>query len=885
MKRNIIIVFILTLLILNNTTAQIISKTAPVNPDFLEYLDLKKQGKLKMYTEDGYRLDLIPSPIKPHFKTVHSFSKLKRLKDFQEKFDLRDSSWVTSAKDQESGTFGGNCVAFSTMGSLESLFLKYGFGEYDLSEQNLAACYGFEWGYGEGATAAMPTAYMSRFSGPVLESEDPYNMDIHDCKGDIQPLAYIPEARWLPKDMDLIKQTLMHYGALVVSVHYDETKFNSTDNTYYYDGDGKPNHAFLVCGWDDDMVTAGGTGAWIIKNSWGTGWADNGFLYVSYNDTKIMEDVIYYPTKWETDDIDYLHMYDYLGATVSRGLATTATLYDYAQGLVKFNALPRQLITKIGTYIMAQGTIIDIDVYDDFDGTKHLSNKIDSIHNIYIEFPGYYTFDLPFEIFGDFYVKIRYYTPDYYFPLPVEQYADVDDEAWADPQIDKNVNWFSTDDTSWMMMDTLSEPANLCIRAYGRDLDGLQATISSDKTISCINSPVEYSAYATDEVTSYSWNFGQDASPADATIEGPHQVTYSTPGPKHVSLTVTGPSGTDTVMRYGIVDIVEDIRVNVMDTIIRVPVRRAVELKAYGADTYTWSPSDNLNTTEGSIVILTPPSDDTLTYSVTGTQGSCTASNNITVIAKPRPVNDDVCEAILLHPGGWIGGFTNRNATVEDNEPAPEQGDCSAPMYWCVELEGKLQHSVWFYYIGPETGIVSFKVEGFDTQIAVYKADTCTDILNGNAVLIAANDDYYDAEADETYLWSAIEVIAAIPGAKYFLQLDGSFGGEEGNFHIIFVSYPLSDHENSHEILIGKDVLVYPNPSVGEYTIIIADPIYGQVNIQAYDTNGKLILSRQYDQSGKEFQTTLDLSDQPAGIYNVRIIKGNTVYNRRVIKQ
>lgn len=41
-------------------------------------------------------------------------------------------------------------------------------------------------------------------------------------------------------------------------------------------------------------------------------------------------------------------------------------------------------------------------------------------------------------------------------------------------------------------------------------------------------------------ISSWSWNFGEDASPATATTQGPHEVTYSTPGKKTVTLTVNG---------------------------------------------------------------------------------------------------------------------------------------------------------------------------------------------------------------------------------------------------------------------------------------------------------------------------------------------------------
>ncbi len=46
-------------------------------------------------------------------------------------------------------------------------------------------------------------------------------------------------------------------------------------------------------------------------------------------------------------------------------------------------------------------------------------------------------------------------------------------------------------------------------------------------------------------IATWSWNFGAGASPATASTEGPHTVTYSTAGLKTVSLTVNGPGGSD----------------------------------------------------------------------------------------------------------------------------------------------------------------------------------------------------------------------------------------------------------------------------------------------------------------------------------------------------
>ncbi|HOU99122.1 MAG TPA: PKD domain-containing protein, partial [Bacteroidales bacterium] len=62
---------------------------------------------------------------------------------------------------------------------------------------------------------------------------------------------------------------------------------------------------------------------------------------------------------------------------------------------------------------------------------------------------------------------------------------------------------------------------------------------------------------------------------------------------------------------------------------------QTVTLTASGANDYSWSPSTYLSSTTGSVVDATP--DQTITYTVTGTNGACSSSDSITITVNPLP--------------------------------------------------------------------------------------------------------------------------------------------------------------------------------------------------------------------------------------------------------
>ncbi|MDY6987515.1 MAG: C1 family peptidase [Thermodesulfobacteriota bacterium] len=102
-------------------------------------------------------------------------------------------------------------------------------------------------------------------------------------------------------DIDAIKTAIMTYGVVDAAVYvgsafeaysggvYEDTNSSCDSNPCYY----KPtNHAIALVGWDDNPPEGGG-GCWILRNSWGTGWGEGGYMRIRYDSARVACEVCY----------------------------------------------------------------------------------------------------------------------------------------------------------------------------------------------------------------------------------------------------------------------------------------------------------------------------------------------------------------------------------------------------------------------------------------------------------------------------------------------------------------------------------------------------------------------------------------------------------------
>jgi len=207
-------------------------------------------------------------------------------RDIPAAFDWRDSGGVTIVKNQGGC---GSCWAFATVGPLEcNIKIKDGL-EVDLSEQWLVSCNSNGWDCGGGWFAHDYYWFQTDpcgGTGAVLESDFPYTASNGTCDCpydhyyDILSWAYIGSSGSIPS-VDAMKQAILDYGPISVAVHansamqaYNGGIFNGCNN-------GEINHGVTLVGWDDNQ---GSDGVWIMRNSWGTGWGEEGgYMRMEYD--------------------------------------------------------------------------------------------------------------------------------------------------------------------------------------------------------------------------------------------------------------------------------------------------------------------------------------------------------------------------------------------------------------------------------------------------------------------------------------------------------------------------------------------------------------------------------------------------------------------------
>ena len=355
-------------------------------------------------------------------------------------------------------------------------------------------------------------------------------------------------------------------------------------------------------------------------------------------------------------------------------------------------------------------------------------------------------------------------------------------------------------------------------------------------------------------------------------------VEFSLEGWKDATLVVYKNGMSDTLNRTAYVNAVSTISPYITASFDTYFWRgNQARLEAHGADSYSWSPSQGLDTVSGSVVHASP--DSTITYYVDAVQGSCQGRDSIFIEVYP---NDHIRYALPLSMG-TNGPFINNGATVEQDEPVPPAGDCNTQTSWCDEFstgQDILGHTVWFTFTGPASGVLSIDSWGFDEQIAVYSAANADSLLSGAYTLLAANDDYHDASMN--YAAAIEELTGLTEGKTYWVQVDGSGGNSEGEFYLKLYDTPLGI-KKTENIPNHGELNVYPNPNGGRFEFSLNRSVPRPSLLRVYSITGTLVFEKTLDPYIAGSKISLNLPDARPGMYLLMIITHEELHKKRFV--
>jgi PKD repeat protein len=363
---------------------------------------------------------------------------------------------------------------------------------------------------------------------------------------------------------------------------------------------------------------------------------------------------------------------------------------------------------------------------------------------------------------------------------------------------------------------------------------------SGSPTFGCGNLTVQFndSSISTTPITSYKWMF-PGGNPSTSPLATP-TVSYNTPGTYDVTEIVTSSAGTDTVTRKAYISvgsIATSGSQNFQSSVF--PPAGWVINNPYGFS-YTWQ----INTNVGGY----------------GNSTQCMYFNNTQVVA----------DYYTIYTGLWVNPPGKPAVDIIGQKQqifSPEYdftNNSNPEIYFDVAYAP-------FNNVFSDTLNVYYSTDCGSTFHPVYSKGGMTLGTTGNMVSTGADTNSNGIFVPASNNWRTDTIhIAAIAGAPSVMF---SFENESGNgaaLYIDNITIP-GTPASTPTITSHPSVKVYPNPTTGIFTIQCSS-VSGKWSVEIYDVVGENVYSQL---SIADYQSTVDLSAQPAGVYIYRIFSEN----------
>jgi cathepsin L len=236
-----------------------------------KFADLTGEEFARFYLGTKITVDTVPTPV-------------PTAPDAPASMDWRQKNAVTGIKNQQQC---GSCWSFSTTGSTEGCHAIKTGNLVGLSEQNLVDCSTAQGNQGcNGGLMTAAMTYIISNKGIDTEASYPYTATgPNTCEFSSSNIgatlsSYVNVAQGNEGDL-LVKG---ESGPVSVAIDASQSSFQFYSSGVYYEpacSSTSLDHGVLMVGWGTD--SSSGNAYWIVKNSWGTDWGLQGYIWMSRN--------------------------------------------------------------------------------------------------------------------------------------------------------------------------------------------------------------------------------------------------------------------------------------------------------------------------------------------------------------------------------------------------------------------------------------------------------------------------------------------------------------------------------------------------------------------------------------------------------------------------